>query len=187
MENNTNNTFEETQDLPVESPAETPIETSIEKTTEAPQRQPYYYQPPEVNLVLAGRGLRFANYIIDVIVFYAAIFAGGVVLGIFFPAAIENLSDVNPLLDRIMALLLYGIYMGIIEVMTQGRSIGKYITGTKAVNYDGTNISAGTAFARGMSRAVPFDQFSAFGDPPSPWHDQWNKTHVVIIKASTLP
>jgi hypothetical protein len=188
MENTTNNTSETPQDLPVESTAETPIVTPTETTAEAPQPQQYYHQPPAVNLVLAGKGLRFSNYLIDLIVFYIVlIVGGGLIIGIFFPAYAADLEEMNPLLDRIITLLLYGMYMSIVEVMTQGRSIGKYITGTKAVNYDGTNISAGTAFARGMSRAVPFDQLSAFGDPPSPWHDQWNKTHVVVIKSSTLP
>jgi uncharacterized RDD family membrane protein YckC len=183
MDNNTENTLHDSQEQTIELPQETPIEP-----IEAPTPKPYYYQAPEVNLVLAGTGLRFANYIIDLIVFYVAlIIGGGVFLGLVFPSALENLETIDPLLDRIATLLLYGIYMGIVEVMTQGRSIGKFITGTKAVNYDGTNISAATAFARGLSRAVPFNQISAFGDPPNPWHDRWNNTNVVIIKSSTLP
>ncbi|MFC4230678.1 RDD family protein [Parasediminibacterium paludis] len=188
MENTTDNSFETPQDVPVESTAETPIVTPTETTAEAPQPQQYYYQPPEVNLVLAGRGLRFANYLIDLIVFYIVlIVGGGLIIGIFFPAYAADLEEMNPLLDRIITLLFYGMYMSIVEVMTQGRSLGKYITGTKAVNHDGTPISAATAFGRGFSRMVPFDQISALGDPPSPWHDQWNNTHVVVIKSSTLP
>lgn len=188
MENTTDNTFEKPQDLPTESTAETPVETPTETTAEAPQPQQYYYQAPEVNLVLAGRGLRFANYLIDLIVFYVVlIIGGGIILGLFFPSYVSDIANMNPLLDRLFTLLLYGMYMSIVEVMTQGRSVGKYITGTKAVNQDGTPISAATAFGRGFSRAVPFNQLSALGDPPSPWHDQWNNTHVIVIKESTLP
>lgn len=174
----------------LENHFETPIEQAIEPIAEptfTTSSLHNYYQPPEVHLVLASVGQRFANYAIDLVIFYIAVFGFGVFLGIIFPSLVGNISGIDSFLDRILFLFLYGIYMGLMELMTRGRSIGKYITGTKAVNYDGTSISAATAFARGLSRAVPFNQLSAFGDPPNPWHDRWNNTHVVVIKLSTLP
>jgi hypothetical protein len=57
------------------------------------------------------------------------------------------------------------------------------ITGTKAVNHDGSNISAKTAFLRTLCRLVPFEPFSAFGIP---WHDSWTHTHVIDVKQSQL-
>jgi uncharacterized RDD family membrane protein YckC len=68
----------------------------------------------------------------------------------------------------------------------RGKSIGKLITGTKAVNEDGSDISFGKAFARGFSRAVPFDAFSALGDPSYPWHDKWTNTYVIDEKQTRL-
>jgi uncharacterized RDD family membrane protein YckC len=140
----------------------------------------------ESNLVMASSGQRFLNYIIDFIVFYIFILGLGLVLGLVFPAALEGLAGINPLMDRLFTLVLYGLFMGSVEVITKGRSLGKLITKTKAVNEDGTTISTSTAFLRGFSRAVPFNQLSALGNPPHPWHDKWNKTYVIDIKDSFI-
>ena len=143
------------------------------------------------HLVQAASGKRFANYIIDVIIFYIAIFASAFILAMISPAFIDWLNGADNsagfgLLDRLVGLILYGLFMGLIEALTKGRSLGKLITRTKAVNQDGTTISAGTAFLRGLSRAVPFDAFSALGSPSFPWHDKWTKTYVIDIKESTI-
>jgi len=95
----------------------------------------------ESNLVLASSGQRFLNYIIDFIVFYIFIFGFGLVLGLVFPASLEGLAGINPLIDRLFTLVLYSLFMGSVEAITKGRSLGKLITKTKAVNQDGTNIS----------------------------------------------
>ncbi len=137
----------------------------------------------ESNLVLASSGQRFLNYIIDVILFYGFMFCLGMVMALTSPS---SLSIFDGFKGNIVSLLFYAIFMGTIETITKGRSLGKLITKTKAVNEDGTNISASTAFARGFSRAVPFNQLSALGNPPHPWHDKWNKTYVIDIKDSFI-
>jgi uncharacterized RDD family membrane protein YckC len=86
------------------------------------------------------------------------------------------------LAGRLIVLVLYGMYMGLMEAAFKGRSLGKLITGTVAVNEDGSRISGQTALLRGLSRAVPFNAFSALGTPSYPWHDKWNKTYVVEYK-----
>ena len=143
------------------------------------------------HLVQAGSGKRFANYIIDLIIFYIAIFALSFTFAMISPAFVDwfNNDDNSAgfaLLDRLVGLILYGLFMGLIESLTKGRSLGKLITRTKAVNQDGTTISAGTAFLRGLCRAVPFDAFSALGSPSFPWHDKWTKTFVIDIKESSI-
>jgi uncharacterized RDD family membrane protein YckC len=72
--------------------------------------------------------------------------------------------------------------MSLIEAMFRGKSIGKLITGTKAVNEDGSDISFAKAFERGLARMVPFEAFSALGEPSYPWHDKWTKTFVIDEK-----
>jgi uncharacterized RDD family membrane protein YckC len=136
----------------------------------------------EVNYERASTGRRFANYIIDFIVFYVVIILLAIILGIFAPTLIEELTDDNSslgLLDRIVTLILYAVFMSINEIWFKGKSVGKYITKTRAVNVDGSRISASTAFARGFSRAVPFCALSAFGNPCNPWQDKWTNTIVV--------
>ncbi len=87
------------------------------------------------------------------------------------------------LLGRLIWLLFYGMYMGLIEAMFRGRSLGKLITGTVAVTEEGGRISGLTALFRGLCRAVPFNAFSALGAPCYPWHDKWTKTMVVEKKS----
>lgn len=141
------------------------------------------------HLVQASTGKRFANYLIDIVVFYILIFVLGILLALISPGFAEwinSTGSVDTIIDRLIGLLLYGIIMGIIEALTRGRSLGKLITGTRAVNHDGTTISTKTAFLRGLCRAVPFDTFSALSSPCYPWHDKWVNTYVIDVKQSTL-
>ena len=136
-----------------------------------------------VNLQQANGGKRFANYLIDLVVFY--IFAI-ILYVVLVREDVLNLSN-NPLIDRLLTLICYGLFMGIYEGIFRGRTLGKLITRTRAVNEDGTSISFQTGFLRGVSRAVPFETFSAFGDPSYPWHDRWTHTYVIDLTRSTLP
>ncbi len=138
-------------------------------------------------IVPASTGKRFANYIIDIIVFYVLIFVIVFVLALLnMPIFNESESSGFDIISNIIALLLYGIYMFAVEALFKGKSLGKLITGTRAVNLDGSRISTTTALGRGFSRAVPFDTFSALGSPSNPWHDKWNNTTVMDEKLSTV-
>jgi uncharacterized RDD family membrane protein YckC len=145
----------------------------------------------EYQLVQASGGKRFANYIIDVIVFYALLIGSGIIIALLNPAALDSISEDDSLganlLDRLVGLILYGLYMFIIEALFKGKSLGKLITGTRAVNEDGSNISVKSAFLRGLCRAVPFEAFSALGTPSYPWHDKWTKTYVIDERESNRP
>ncbi|MEO6231889.1 MAG: RDD family protein [Ferruginibacter sp.] len=139
-------------------------------------------------VVPASTGKRFANYIIDIIVFYGLIFLIAVIFALLnMPLFTESENSTGfDFMSNILALLMYGIYMFIVEALFKGKSLGKLITGTRAVNLDGSRISVTTAMGRGFSRAVPFDTFSALGSPSNPWHDKWNKTMVMDEKLSTI-
>ena len=62
------------------------------------------------------------------------------------------------------------------------RTIGKFVTGTKAVNTDGSKMEPKTILLRSLCRIVPFEPFSALGNPSRPWHDKWSKTYVIDVK-----
>lgn len=158
----------------------------MEENQPAPQQEQHLFDDFSQQLTQAGSGKRLANYIIDLISFYVFMyFFSYVIVEISIDLAImiygEGDGGFN-LMGRLIVLLFYGAYMGLIEAMFKGRSLGKLITGTIAVNEDGSRISALTAFLRGLSRAVPFNAFSALGSPCYPWHDKWNKTYVVEYK-----
>lgn len=71
------------------------------------------------------------------------------------------------------------------EAFFKGKSFGKLITRTRAVNLDGSAMTIRTAMLRALSRSVPLEAFSALGSPCNPWHDKWTKTMVMDEKTST--
>lgn len=143
----------------------------------------------EISLEQAASGKRLANYLIDVASFYATLFILVIILGIMFPVIFVYLDDLAEadLADRLISLVLYAIYMGLIEGIFKGRTLGKVITGTRAVYEDGTPLNFGTGFTRGLIRAIPFCAFSALGTPCYPWQDKWTNTYVIDVKKSILP
>lgn len=67
------------------------------------------------------------------------------------------------------------------EYFTKGRTIGKYITGTRVIRTDGQNPTFEEYLIRNISRLVPFDAFSFLGGGNG-WHDSWSDTRVINIK-----
>lgn len=137
------------------------------------------------NVTQASAGKRLANYLIDVVGFYVFMyFFSYVIVAINYELAVLLYAEEEGfnLLGRLLFLLIYGMYMGIIEAIFKGRSLGKLITGTVAVYEDGSRINGQTALLRGLIRAVPFNAISALGKPSHPWHDKWSKTWVVNYK-----
>ncbi len=139
--------------------------------------------------VRASTGKRFANYLVDLIFFYIILFVVAIIWALISPGSINDdeytFTGIS-FLDRIMILILYSLFMFAQEALTKGRSLGKLITGTHAVNLDGSAISPTTALGRGFSRAVPFCVFSAFGNPCNPWQDKWTNTMVIDKKLSAI-
>lgn len=130
----------------------------------------------------ASTGLRLANYLIDLVVFYL-VFIGAfamIIIATQSDAIVYWIDDLPMFVDRLIGLVIYGFFMALIEGFAKGRTLGKLITGTKAVRWDGQPFGWGDAFGRGFSRMVPFEQFSALWG--SPWHDKWTDTRVVKVK-----
>ncbi|MGN6494619.1 MAG: RDD family protein [Agriterribacter sp.] len=144
----------------------------------------------ETRLVQASGGKRFANFIVDLVIAYVVIFIVYMIMALIDPDLLIWLSAGDDAWGRITGflinILLLGCTFSLIEVLTKGRSLGKLLTGTKAVMKDGSPLTASAAFARGFIRLVPFEIFSALGAPCYPWHDSWSKTYVIDIKESVL-
>lgn len=138
----------------------------------------------------ASQGLRFANYIIDFIFSYILVLILFGVLGISYALMTGNtveeigyrMENMNPLLDRLITLSAYLFVMFLTELITQGRSLGKLITGTKVIMIDGTSPTIGNYLLRNIIRGIPFvDQFSYLADK-SGLHDKWSQTCVIVKK-----
>lgn len=142
----------------------------------------------ELNLVQASTGKRFLNYLIDLIVFWVLLFIVAVMAAAANPESMQSIADErdpgSSLMLNLLSVILFVLYLTFMEGFCKGKTIGKMITGTKAVNEaDGSNVSAKTAFLRTLCRLVPFEPLSAFG---TPWHDRWTNTLVVDVKQSQL-
>ncbi len=149
--------------------------------------QQHLFTESEYQIVQASGGKRFANYIIDRIVFYVVIMIMlNVIDMIRFNAGDQDNSG-SALIESLVIIIAFALYIFGFEVIFKGKTIGKFITGTRAVNQDGSNISAKTAFLRGLCRLIPFEPFSALGTPSYPWHDSWTRTYVIDEKASNRP
>ena len=146
---------------------------------------------PLIKLVPASIGKRLANYLIDIILFSFFISFLLIIAAPVYPLA-DKLMAKQPigLSDQLMVSFVYGLYMSVMEAILKGKSIGKYITGTRAVTEKGLPISAQTAFVRGLVRIIPFEQLSAISlslTTSYPWHDRWSGSVVVDEASSALP
>lgn len=155
-----------------------------------------YTEPQEQHLLLdledtyvrASHGKRLANYFLDIFAFFVLLFIILLLWEMISPGSVDSMANEdnsNTLLDRVIYTLLYAVFMFAQEAIFKGRSVGKFITGTRAVNLDGSTISSKTAMLRALSRAVPFCAFSALGSPCNPWQDKWTDSMVIDIKRST--
>jgi len=132
--------------------------------------------------------IRFANLFIDrvfvVFIFFVFGFFSALVFKLtnidFFLNITQKMSQANRVVDIMITSIVYFTYMLLIEYFTKGRSIGKYITGSKVICIDGTEPTFKEYFIRNISRFVPFDLLSFLGE--NGWHDTWSETRVVDLK-----
>ncbi len=146
----------------------------------------------EIYLEPASKGARLLNYIIDIIVFYAISFVIGIIWGMYILANNSKIiqepngevQDGGTVQLTLLVAFLFILlaYYTLMEAFTKGHTIGKFITGTKAVSMDGSNITFKQAFIRSISRFVPFEAFSALALGYTPWHDSWADTVVIKMK-----
>lgn len=133
-------------------------------------------------------GLRFANLVIDRIVVYVLFVLFGLFSSLtyqllnieFFINITNKLINISKIEDILLTSMVYFFYLLLMEYFTKGRTIGKYITGTKVISTDGTQPSFFDYFIRNISRFVPFDALSFFGT--NGWHDSWSATRVINVK-----
>ena len=140
-----------------------------------------------VNYEYATTGQRFLNFLIDNLLMrygltYITGYAIGIFLGSFFPAFLSDvITGSNTLkillLSYIIAILNYILYYTLCEKLFKGYTLGKLITGTKAIREDFGELTFKDAILRSLSRLVPFEVFSGFSIKP--WHDEWTNTMVI--------
>lgn len=143
-----------------------------------------------IRLVEASKSQRLANFIIDMIA--STILMGililfmGFVFEFYGIAFFDSIEHMNRWLDSLISLLSRAMYYLVIEMALNGRSIGKMITGTRAVTESGDIPDFNSFVTRSFSRIVPFEPFSFLGEGTG-WHDRWSDTIVIDVQKSVLP
>ena len=136
----------------------------------------------EIILVPAGISKRFANYVTDIIIFW---FLASFFIAFFYPGFIDSVANQQDicLSTHLLIRFFYGLYISFCEAVLKGKTVGKLLTETRAVySNNGSFINTQTAFVRGLCRIIPFEELSAIGFPPYPWHDRWSGTIVIDEK-----
>ena len=139
-----------------------------------------------LNVEHATTGQRFLNWLIDNLFMrlglsYVTGYGAGAALAVLFPdfmyRAVNEPSNYTLIaIGLFVAMCNYLIYYTICEKLFKGQTLGKALTGTRAVREDGSDLTLRNAFLRTLCRLVPFEPFSAFG---TPWHDDWTGTMVI--------
>src|SRR5690606_34483299 len=84
----------------------------------------------------ASKTLRFVNLLIDTIAFYVIALVLGGFIGFNAPDVVEN--ENFSIFSYLISISLFLLYFSVFEAFTNGRTLGKLITGTRAVKEDGS-------------------------------------------------
>lgn len=140
---------------------------------------------PEVKLVAAEKGKRFANLLIDYVGMLLFLFVVMFVLDFIGLLSMDAME--NGFAGNVVSWITYVVYYALFESLTNGKTLGKYVTKTRVVNYEGYQPELSSILGRSLARIVPFEAFSFLGQKMTGWHDDWSKTFVIDEKRSTLP
>ena len=127
-------------------------------------------------LYMANAGKRLTNFIIDRIGVYMYLF----VLIILFEDSInDNVATPSDTLTGLLMLIGIPAYWLLPEYLW-GKSLAKFITGTKVVSTLGARPTFLSLLGRTAARFIPFEPFSFLGSKPTGWHDYLSGTLVVL-------
>ncbi|MCC3216142.1 RDD family protein [Chryseobacterium sp. X308] len=132
----------------------------------------------------ASIGVRLANNFLDLIILYVINYLLSAISNLLYEVtSIEFFyfySNGNMLWQILIGNFNYCLYYFLMENYLDGRTVAKYITGTKVISTDGTQPSTQQIMYRSLSRIVPFDGLSFLGE--NGWHDKWSETRVINLK-----
>jgi len=138
-------------------------------------------QKSKANITASG-GIRFANYILDVIGYFILSVLLGILIGvfaIFTNTDISWMEHMSKISEYFIGFVVLSSYYITFETIF-GQTPGKMITGTKVVTETGEKPRLETIMTRTLCRFIPFEAFSFLGPGAIGWHDSLSKTRVVI-------
>ncbi|AZJ34066.1 RDD family protein [Tenacibaculum singaporense] len=139
----------------------------------------------ELSSQIASQGTRFANYLLDrIFILIISFFLGFILtllLTIISPNSAGYFEQMGKLEEFVWGFIIGMFYYSFFEALT-GRSIAKFITGTKVVDENGNKPTFDAILLRSLCRYIPFNAFSFLGSDAVGWHDSFSKTRVIKIK-----
>ncbi|RSK45653.1 RDD family protein [Hymenobacter perfusus] len=124
-------------------------------------------------LVPVSKGTRFINALVDGILL-------GIVSNIISYTVLRGMNS-GVGLSFLVSLVLQFFYYYMQE-KSNGLTIGKRLTGTKAVMADGSPLTDEAARARSLWRLIPLLDALSFLFSDLGWHDKYSNTRVVSAK-----
>ena len=138
---------------------------------------------------LASTEQRLINYSIDSVLYFAFLFLCIILMeylskieDLDFLSGLFNAEEPNYLKQMIFGVINTTLFYSILEYLLKGKTIGKFVTNTRAVTIENEVLDFKSVLLRSICRRIPFDSFSFLGDVPRGWHDKLSDTKVVFEK-----
>lgn len=129
----------------------------------------------EISIDFASKKTRFYNYVLDILGFWILN-----ILHVFlFEDFIKSITGESFLRNILYLLTLYFLYNFIFELLF-ARTLGKFLTGTKVIDYEDKKPNFKILLIRNLCRLIPFDAVS-FLILENGWHDSISKTSVINV------
>ncbi|KUJ57056.1 RDD family protein [Chryseobacterium aquaticum] len=132
----------------------------------------------------ASLGTRFANNIIDTIVLIIINFIISFISIMIYNFTLLHFfyfyNNGGFLWDIFTGSIVAFFYFFLWEKLSEGKTPGKYVTGTVVISTDGQKPTTKQYLSRSLYRIIPFEAFTFFGSDG--WHDSMSDTRVIDIK-----
>ncbi|RYZ16690.1 MAG: RDD family protein [Chitinophagaceae bacterium] len=151
------------------------------------ERENEYWEQKPQPVVPAPMVKRLINWVIDILLigFLASVLLA--VVGRLYPPLLQGfIKDPYGFRNTITLQFCYALFLSIQEGFFRGKTVGKALTGTRAVLADGSPLPTEKAFLRSLIRVIPFEPLTIFllGRP---LHDVLSGTVVADEGLNRLP
>ena len=125
--------------------------------------------------MLASRWRRLVNLVVDIGGFFLLTVIVGTLISLVYPALLLQLQGPAAM---VFDAAIFFLYYAPFEFLT-GRTLGKFLTGTRVVSDVGSPPSLGQVAMRSVLRLIPMEAFTFFARGPG-LHDRGSRTRVVL-------
>ncbi|MCY0968738.1 RDD family protein [Chryseobacterium wangxinyae] len=132
----------------------------------------------------ASLGTRFVNNMIDLIILAIIHVVLAIFSNLLYAITYHNFfifyNNGGFIWDFFLGAVVAFIYFYLWESYSDGKTPGKYLTGTRVISTDGNRPTKKQYLSRSLYRVIPFEALSFFGSEG--WHDGMSDTRVINTK-----